>query len=265
MSNNSFLNVLIIDSNQDRRDKIAESFEQIVNIFILSNDKKLKQKTESKRWIEYSEELTFDLCLIHFTDRALKDNYNMIRRIWFAGAEWNEEQLKDIGKEDYFPDPISSTTTISEKCANGIIEYIKGHAKKPRCLLPGIQDQYLNSLAILCQGFLVVNSDNNDQAIKDALNVMGWKEFTQSTPGKSFLEEKDLANKKELVSKPEWWQKPFSMTEEEFTNQILLEWNIDDANNCPLNNLINAIYGTNEIQPTVVAEAFTKLNDKLKD
>ena len=121
----------------------------------------------------------------------------------------------------------------------------------------------LSALTILCEGYLAVHAETEDNDIHTALKLMKWTKFRESKRGKKFIPS-DLNKKIDTVQQPKWWLNVFE--QDSFREDVKKEWkDARDHEEIPaeLDNLLEAIHsGDSVIPPKIVAAAYCVLRKK---
>ncbi|MCY3740527.1 MAG: hypothetical protein OXH00_05860 [Candidatus Poribacteria bacterium] len=121
----------------------------------------------------------------------------------------------------------------------------------------------LSALTILCEGYLAVHAETEDNDINSALELMKWTEFRESERGQKVIQS-DLNKKMNAVQQPEWWLNVFE--QESFREDVKKEWkDTTSKEEIPpaLNDLLKAICsGESVVPPTIVADAYCVLQNR---
>lgn len=143
-------------------------------------------------------------------------------------------------------------------------------------LLQAQPKETLLALSILCQGYLAVdaNPDNEEPEIPasdpaytscdEALKAMGWSTFvTTQSPVKERLRPK--VTRQELqkqVSDPAWWQ--HALDGEDLIKKVDVEWGSDKSKGwAEVEELLKRITHNQQITPKFVADAYLAIAQKL--
>ena len=134
-----------------------------------------------------------------------------------------------------------------------------------RFFVPEVAKEHLSALNILCEGYLAVHADseNDHTDIKQALEEMKWPEFRKSERYRALIRE-DLGERICKVQQSEWWSNVFG--QESFYDNMKKEWkDTTGTEEIPtaLNNLLATIRNGNTIKPPkIVADAYCALVKK---
>ena len=122
-----------------------------------------------------------------------------------------------------------------------------------------VQEQ-LSALTILCEGYLAVHAETEDNDIHSALQLMKWTEFRESERGQKVIQS-DLNQKMDAVQQPNWWSNVFE--QDSFYEDVKKEWkDTTSEEEIPpaLNDLLEAIHsGDAVIPPKIVSGAYCVL------
>ena len=137
----------------------------------------------------------------------------------------------------------------------------------------------LLALSVLCQGYLAAFAREEagkwaPPAIEAALSLMAWSTYLDSAATGSLRENsliKPSVTEQDTVSSPYWWQNIFVDKQIKVTSasdqikvegKIVQEWG-SKIENCPLVELLKAIYITQAVTPRIVADAYCAIVHKL--
>jgi len=120
------------------------------------------------------------------------------------------------------------------------------------------EPEYLPALSILCQGYLAVHAEDDDdqENVEAALEQMGWSDDL-------LPDDVDVRAKKHEVADPEkeYWQ-AFGGTE--WIDQVKEEWELDSVDGWgDVESLLNDIKENRSLQPDTVAAAYCALVKRL--
>jgi len=135
--------------------------------------------------------------------------------------------------------------------------------------IQSIGNECLATFAILCQGYLVVYDQQTE--IAHALHAMQWSNFLDRTANINDNIE-ILKTKSDHVTNPVWWSDIFNKdlirvtfeeTQLKIAGKIAQEWNSNDIADSSFGRLLKAIYIDKAIEPTIVANAYCAIAQKL--
>ena len=204
--------VIIVDSNEERANRNAQSFLGLDNIsvYIVLNQS-IKSAIDDKEIEDINIENRLFLVFIHNNDYATweilchnKQGLDFLSFVIRFTGDY-QDSLHIEGQE-WINRSINLDTTITKEEAKNIFSYFhccqentKVNCSKPLILSKSLHSKYLPSLSILCQGYLATNSKSVDKKVKEALDQMGWNKEIHP----------DISNKKLETQKTSWWLEPF--------------------------------------------------------
>jgi hypothetical protein len=124
----------------------------------------------------------------------------------------------------------------------------------------------LQSLLILCQGYLVAHFPQPSEApeiIKQALAMMEWTKLVETEIGKKFA---NIAHSNAgQTENPHWWRKVFYTDKKYLLKTLGKEWGKERLPK-EISNLVTAIFGRSNIKvrkASFVAQAYIKIAERL--
>jgi hypothetical protein len=251
------LKIVIVDpqdNSLERRLNMVNTFTQLPNVRV-TEYKKLDSDTED-----------VFLCIIHCGDNDLKDAVRAKWRIWYGGLEGQDNRAEN-GEYKIWRG-ISSDNFLTENEAAQIIDFFLKDALGdiPECFLertPTLSS--ISALSILCQGYLVTNSDSDNDIVKDALKAMGWNTFKTSSNYAKIIHT-DLSTKQSETQKTSWWLKPFDNDSvDTIISKAKKEWDAQKSNVdfAPVEKLLKELEKETITDPVIVTNAYLKISDRL--
>jgi hypothetical protein len=137
----------------------------------------------------------------------------------------------------------------------------------------------LCTLAVLCQGYLILHADHLSEEdklsslIQNALEIMGWTDLLNQPDINNNI---DTSQKnRDKVSQQSWWKECFNQNpnrlqigigeNSEIIGKITKEWESETFDESKLEPLIRAIYQSHtQILPPIVADAYCEIAKYLK-
>ncbi|MBV9125920.1 MAG: hypothetical protein JO112_21425 [Planctomycetes bacterium] len=217
--------------------------------------------------------------------------------IYFSGDDPRTDKRIPTGADRIFRRLSSEWGVPTAAEARELIEYLREVAAgkspaKPSLLVPAPTPHLLRSLAILCQGYLLLHASGgtappdlftNGQKRHGTIRHLTDESYRHFLPP-------DLPRKLDAVKSPLWWRRPFEadfypshLAPNQGTDRLIrtvkAEW---DSVTTPLTKsrpvlsgdwdkawanlaqLLNAFKGDQEISPSVVAQAYCALVDALE-
>jgi hypothetical protein len=138
-----------------------------------------------------------------------------------------------------------------------------GDASQLLELLKPLSSQFLSALVVLCQGYLVLGSNNNENDwqstdVKEALKDMAFDD--------SIYVPTSISGAFDAMTESTWWRAIFVKEQNELEEIIAREWGTTTFGECPeaVARLVRSIYSDHGITATVVSDAYLAIASKLR-
>jgi hypothetical protein len=274
------MNILIFDSYKDRGESNLFAFKsyEISAFFIHCIDPRHIYKYhlnhgDIEKCKDESIPLHFSCVLLHYSDKKewekLKLESNLqYDNIVFYTADINMAPISPT--QLWIKRSISKDTLLTQDALD-IINWCKDESQIPRLFSSGFP--LLTSLLILCQAYLYLSTNRNDNDYYITKARLKMKIFTINVPS-------NLSTESDDVRRRSWWLSIFNNSDEssesitsydnqDLTNKIQselkYEWSLKcrsqrlSLNFTPLENLIKEIV-CDEVDPITVAKAFLSIS-----